>query len=117
MEKLFAHQLPQHGQHGKNHDAQGNQGKVLLDYGDIAKEIAAAYEESYPNHSADNIVMSKGQVVHLAYTGHEGSKGTHDGYEAGQENGLVPMFGIKGAGLVHMLFFDEAVLGVDHGKA
>ena len=114
MEKLFANQLPQHGQHGENDDAQGNQRKVLLDYGDIAKEIAAAYEKCYPNHSADYIVMSEGQVVHLAHAGHEGSEGAHDGHEAGEENGLVTVLSVKGAGLVHMLLFNQAMLSIDH---
>ena len=44
MEKLFANQLPKYGQYGENDNAQGHQGEVLLNHGDVAKEIATAHE-------------------------------------------------------------------------
>lgn len=46
----------------------------MLDGRDVAEEVTAADEEKYPHYGTDDIVMSKGQVVHLADARNEGAK-------------------------------------------
>ena len=54
----------------------------MLDSRNVAEEITAADKQEYPDYSADNILMRKGQVVHFAYACDEGREGAHDGDEA-----------------------------------
>ena len=86
----------------------------MLDGRDVAEEITTADKEKYPHYSTDDIVMSKGQVVHFADAGNEGCKGTNNRHEAGQENSLVTMLVIKCAGFVYMLLFDNVLLNHVH---
>lgn len=46
----------------------------MLDGRDVTEEVTAADKEKYPHYSTDDIVMSKGQVVHFADAGNEGAK-------------------------------------------
>ena len=88
----------------------------MLDGRDVAEEVTAADEEKYPYYGTDDIVMSKGQVVHLADAGNEGSEGTHNRHEAGQKNSLMTMLVIKSAGLVDMLLLDDVLLNHVHAE-
>ena len=86
----------------------------MLDGRDVAKEVTAADKEKYPHYGTDDIVMSKGQVVHFADAGNEGCKGTHNRHKAGQENRFMTMLVIKCAGLVDMLLFNDVLLNHVH---
>ena len=82
----------------------------MLDGRDVTEEVTAADKEKYPHYGTDDIVMSKGQVVHFADAGNEGCKGTHNRHKAGQENRFMTMLVIKCAGLVDMLLFNDVLL-------
>ena len=82
----------------------------MLDGRDVTEEVTAADKEKYPHYGTDDIVMSKGQVVHFADAGNEGCKGTHNRHEAGQENSLMSMLVIIGLVLVDMLFLNDIFL-------
>ena len=86
----------------------------MLDGRDVTEEVTAADKEKYPHYGTDDIVMSKGQVVHLADAGNEGCKGANNRHEAGQENSLMTMLVIKCAGLVDMLFLNDILLNHVH---
>ena len=86
----------------------------MLDGRDVTEEVTAADKEKYPHYSTDDIVMSKGQVVHFADAGNEGCKGTHNRHKAGQKYRLVTMLVIKCAGLVDMLLFNDVLLNHVH---
>lgn len=60
----------------------------MLDGRDVAEEVTAADEEKYPHYGTDDIVMSKGQVVHLADARNEGGKGANNRHKAGQKIAL-----------------------------
>ena len=82
----------------------------MLDGRDVTEEVTAADKEKYPHYGTDDIVMSKGQVVHFADAGNEGCKGTHNRHKAGQKNCLMTMLVIKCAGLVDMLLLNDILL-------
>ena len=86
----------------------------MLDGRDVTEEVTAADKEKYPHYGTDDIVMSKGQVVHFADAGNEGCKGTHNRHKAGQENRFMTMLVIKCAGLVDMLLFNDVLLNHVH---
>ena len=88
----------------------------MLDGRDVAEEITAADKEKYPNYSTDDIVMSKGQIVHFADAGNEGSEGADNRYKACQKNSLMTMLVIKSAGLVDMLLLDDVLLNHVHAE-
>ena len=85
-------------------------GKVVLDEGHVAEEIARGYEQSDPNHRSDNVVSSEGTVVHVADAGDKRSEGSYNRYKAGEKDGLVAVFLIKMLGFLDMLGLDQAVV-------
>lgn len=115
--QLFADSFVENGQQREDDDAQGYEGEVLLDDRNVAEEVTAAYEEGNPDNSADNIILSKGCVVHFAYACYEGSEGTDNGHETGQEDGFVTMLFVESRGFVNVLRFNELCVHIEQSIA
>lgn len=91
------------------HDAeQKNQGKVLLDEGNVPEEVARADDGNGPDHGSRSAEEFKAQVVHARRAGNQGRKRANDGNEARKKNGFAAVAHIEAVRMLELLGINPA---------
>src|SRR5665811_1046729 len=102
---------PDHrGKEGYQDHAQDNQGKVVFNDRNIAKEVTRQRQAAYPREAAQCAEQHEQSVTHQAYAGNKGCKGANDGHESRKKDRLSTMFFIKDMGPFQVFTLEKFTL-------
>src|SRR3990167_9062356 len=82
--------------------------KIFLYNRKSSKKVPCECKTCYPNKCAGDIIEKKSTVMHFAYPGHKGGKGSNYRNETGKNNCFSTVFFIKIARFLKILLLKKA---------
>ena len=116
---IFRSSFDHDGHDRGDDDANDDEVEMLFDARNPSRQkVTSEQERPDPQHSADDIVCRKLEVIHPGNSGDGWGKGAHDGNKAGQNNRLAAMPVIEFLSLEYMAFAKEkGLLALEQKRA
>ena len=110
------YELDNHRQDRNDDDAVNDDTEIVLYDRDVAEEIPGGNQPRHPEDGPGDVERQELDRGHERNPSHKRRKGTHDGNEPGQDNGLAAMPFVKRMGLEQVLLVQKPCLPAEYAR-